>query len=98
MSASTMFEIISPTQTTILSFGNLTTLVATTFLFDNNTPEFWNDSARAGSDNNTDTYDRCHPENPGFNCSVDDYLNFYLGAKQMPLETAIWVSLISNLF
>lgn len=98
MSANTMFEIISPTQTTILSFGNLTSLVATTFVFDNNASEFWNDSTRVGNDNSTDAYDRCDPNNPRFNCSVDDYLNFYLGAKQMPLETAIWVSLITNNF
>lgn len=90
-----MFEIIPPTQ---LSFGNLSSLVAPTFVFENNASELWNESLRVSIENNSDPHDRCDPDNPKFNCSVDEYLNFYLGAKQMPLETAIWVSLISGNF
>ena len=43
--------------------------------------------------NETNLFNMCDPSNPEFNCSVEDFLSFYLGAKQMPLETAIWVSL-----
>lgn len=42
--------------------------------------------------NETNLFHMCDPSNPEFNCSVEDFLSFYLGAKQMPLETAIWVS------
>lgn len=42
--------------------------------------------------NETNLFNMCDPSNPEFNCSVEDFLSFYLGAKQMPLETAIWVS------
>lgn len=39
--------------------------------------------------------ERCDPANyvniSDFNCSVDDYLFVWLGAKTQPLEEAIWV-------
>jgi hypothetical protein len=90
-----MFETITSTETSVLTFVNTTsTLASTTALaFDYNATELWNAIGSDGDETNrSDLYDACHPENPDFNCSVEDYLSFSLGAKQMPLETAIWVS------
>jgi hypothetical protein len=85
-----MLETITTTASSASSFVNTTFTLATSagFVFDNNATEFLNLS---GADANL-TADPCHPENPNFNCTVDEYLSQILGAKQMPLETAIWVS------
>ena len=34
----------------------------------------------------------CHPENPQFNCSKADYLEFFLGPQQIPAIMAVVVS------
>lgn len=40
---------------------------------------------------------RCKPTNTeSFNCSITDFLLYYLGSKQMPLDYAILVSLVIN--
>lgn len=93
-----MFEAITSTPTSsALSFGNITSAITATTvaeMFDNNSTEFWN--ASADYPNTTPPFDPCHPSNPDFNCSEEDFLNFRLGAKRMPLETAIWVSFMIN--
>lgn len=90
-----MFETIISTEVNFVSTTiNSTFALATSFtkaVFDNETTDFWNNS-ESSSVVDSD-YNPCHPDNPNFNCSVDDFLDFRLGAKQMPLETALWVSL-----
>jgi hypothetical protein len=99
-----MFETITTTTSAALStsswinISNATTQTLSTLsTVDFNTTQLWNVSG--GSDNNgiiDDESDSCDPTNPKFNCTIDDYLNYYLGAKQMPLETAIWVSTMTS--
>lgn len=89
-----MFETIistttNPLWTTLLR--NTTTLASPTIVLDFNGSDVWNDTSNGGETNNSLLHP-CNPENPYFNCSIDEYLTYYLGAKQMPLETAIWVS------
>lgn len=96
-----MFETLTATQaeSSLSGFANTSSTLATTtgFVFDYNASEFWNNNGSGGDEvNGTDLFHPCDPSNPEFNCSVDEYLSFYLGAKQMPLETAIWVSLPTN--
>lgn len=75
---------------TVSGYANITSTLATPSLsFDNNLTEFWNASEFSFT---TEVPHLCDPENKDFNCSVDEFLNYHLGAKQMPLETAIWVS------
>ncbi|CRK99529.1 CLUMA_CG012848, isoform A [Clunio marinus] len=93
-----MLKIIASTDSSIASLGNTTSVIATAtpFTFDYNATEFWNLSRSVDSSHNNatiDLYHPCHPSNPEFNCSVDEYLSFYLGSRQMPLETAIWVTI-----
>lgn len=79
----TWVGIANATTTTIYPTSldlNLTTILANVSSVDDVT-------------NDTNFFHMCDPSNPEFNCSVDDFLSFYLGAKQMPLDTAIWVSL-----
>lgn len=90
-----MFEAITSTSTSsALSLGNITSATAVAGLLDNITStEFWSGiNASADHPNTTPPFDPCSPSNPDFNCSEEDFLNFQLGAKRMPLETAIWVS------
>ena len=90
-----MLETITSTATSVSSFANTTFALATSasVVFQNNTTDFLNLSASNGDDTNWTAFlHPCDGENPNFNCSIDEYLSFYLGAKQMPLETAIWVS------
>lgn len=92
-----MFETITSTENSVSSFINITSTLASTtaLVFDYNTTELWNAIDGGGDETNgSDLYDACHPANPDFNCSVEDYLSYSLGAKQMPLETAIWVSFL----
>lgn len=91
-----MFEtIILSTEVNFASTSvNSTFALATSFtkaVLDNETTDFWNNSESSSVVDSA--YNPCHPDNPNFNCSVDDFLDFRLGAKQMPLETALWVSL-----
>lgn len=88
-----MFQTISTTLSpTWVSFANATPAeVFPTILDINATTVLANASEVAGNATPSD-YHSCDPSNPEFDCSIDDFLNFYLGAKQMPLETAIWVS------
>lgn len=92
-----MFETVTSTTSSVLTFGNFTLASAnpTAIIQDANATEFWNATERI----NENVYSPCDPDpqNTEFNCSVDDYLSYYLGAKQMPLETAIWVSSLSLL-
>jgi hypothetical protein len=89
----TMFEIITSTANSVSSFGNNTTTTTTLYSVYNAT-DLWNVSENNVADVNvSDLFHPCDPENPEFNCSIEEYLGFYLGAKQMPLETAIWVSI-----
>lgn len=37
-------------------------------------------------------WDPCHPENPVFNCSVSDFLEYYQGPQMISLFKAIMVS------
>lgn len=96
-----MFETITSTPTSAApSFGNITSAISATTIagmFDNSTAELWN-AINASTDysNTIPPLDPCHPSNPDFNCSEEDFLNFHLGAKRMPLETAIWVSFMIN--
>lgn len=90
-----MFPVLSTAITPTTSWNgsvNVTTTTTLTPLDLNATTIYGNVSEDAG--NETNMLHMCHPENPEFNCSVEDFLHFYLGAKQMPLETAIWVSLM----
>ena len=96
-----MFETITASTVSApskwISLSNVTsTLATTTSSVDlNATISFFNGTSVGfdGEANNSDLIHLCDPSNPDFNCSVDDFLGFHLGAKQMPLETAIWVSL-----
>jgi hypothetical protein len=85
-----MLETITTTASSVSSFVNTTFALAASagFVFDNNATEFLNLSVDANL-----TTDPCDAKNPNFNCTVDEYLSLILGAKQMPLETAIWVSI-----
>ncbi|XP_070501225.1 neuropeptides capa receptor [Chironomus tepperi] len=98
-----MFETItastisSPTKWISLSNVTSTLASATTNIVDlNATKSFLNitNDGLVGDGNNSDLFHLCDPSNEDFNCSVDDYLSFHLGAKQMPLETAIWVTIL----
>lgn len=79
------------------SSSNISLLNASTdvTLFDYNASEFSTSSSieTFDGDNESRFFHPCDPQNFVFNCSIDDYLSFHLGAKQMPLETAIWVSI-----
>ena len=89
-----MFETITSTSSSALGFGNttFTSLAGFTTItpLDANATEFWNSTEKIIEN----MYSSCDPDpqNTEFNCSVEEYLSYYLGAKQMPLETAIWVS------
>lgn len=89
-----MLETITSTASSVSSFGNITSALATTaaLVFDNNTTDVWNASDSANDNVANVNFSSCDPSNPEFNCSVDDFLRDHLGARQMPLETAIWVS------
>lgn len=88
-----MFQTITTTIPSVwVGFANATTAIQPTSLELNATTIFTNASLVDDASNDTTLYHMCDPSNPEFNCSVDDFLSFYLGAKQMPLETAIWVS------
>lgn len=84
------------TENYVASFINTTTILATTaaLAFDYNATEFWNASGDGDEANRTYLFHPCDPANKEFNCTEDEFLNFHLGAKQMPLETAVWVSLL----
>ena len=75
----------------VSSYANITSTLAmaTTLVFDSNFSDFLNTSESSFT---TEAPQPCDPGNKDFNCSVDEFLNYHLGAKQMPLETAIWVS------
>jgi hypothetical protein len=94
-----MLETITSTANSVSSFVNTTFTLATTVVsavLDYNATEFLNVSGSNGDSTNwTEPLNACDGENPEFNCSVDDFLSYTLGAKQMPLETAIWVSLMN---
>lgn len=52
----------------------------------------------AGSvDNLYDDYPPCHHDNPNFNCSVDEFIEFCLGPKTLPLYKALLVSMYIKL-
>lgn len=92
-----MFETMASTENYVASFVNTTTTLATTaaMAFDYNATEFWNVSGGDGDEtNNSNSYNHCDPDerNMEFNCSEEEYLSQVLGSKQMPLETAVWVS------
>ncbi|CAO1392040.1 unnamed protein product [Diamesa hyperborea] len=44
--------------------------------------------------NKDDGLNLCNPHNTAFNCSITDFLLFYLGSKQMPLDHAILVTIL----
>lgn len=90
-----MFQTITTTiAPTWVEIANaMTTAIHPTTPDLNTTTIFANISGIDDGSNDTNQYHMCDPGNPEFNCSVEDFLSFYLGAKQMPLETAIWVSL-----
>lgn len=91
-----MFDTATSTgANAVSSYANLTSTLAmaTTLSFDNNFTEFWNTSDNVYT---TEAPHPCDPESKDFNCSVEAFLNYHLGAKQMPLETAVWVSLLRN--
>jgi hypothetical protein len=89
-----MFETITTTiSSTWVGIANATpTPIHPTTLDFNTTTIFANSSGFDDAINETNIFNMCDPRNPEFNCSVDDFLSYYLGAKQMPLDTAIWVS------
>lgn len=90
-----MLDTITTTPNSVSSFVNRTSTLATTasLIFYYNATEFFNVTAANGNNTNrTKAFNACDGENPEFNCTIDEYLTYYLGAKQMPLETAIWVS------
>lgn len=89
-----MFETITSTTSTVSSLGNITSAFAVTaaLVFDSNATEPWNASEATNENDASVNFSSCDPNNPEFNCSVDDFLRDHLGARQMPLETAIWVS------
>lgn len=94
-----MLETITSTANSILSFANITSALATTavVVLDYNATEFLNASGSNGDAVNwTEPLNPCDKENLEFNCTVDDFLSYTMGAKQMPFETAIWVSLLSG--
>ncbi|KAG5679784.1 hypothetical protein PVAND_009322 [Polypedilum vanderplanki] len=92
-----MFETITTTTIssapTWISLLNVTTAIATTStaIFDSNLTNF---DTNGTDDGNGSIFDLCDAENPEFNCTVDEYLNRYMGLKQMPLHTAIWVTIL----
>lgn len=85
-----MLEPLTSTTSPALSFGNTTLALAspTAFIFDANTTDFWNVTERIIEN----VMGSCDPENPEFNCTVEEYIRRNMGPKQLPLETAIWVS------
>lgn len=92
-----MLEILTSTEAaSSMSFGNTTAALATIGLpLENNATEFWNSSDTKNDASTTFPFELCDASNPDFNCSVDEYLGIYMGARQMPLETAVWVSLFT---
>jgi hypothetical protein len=69
---------------------NSTTAAGSSFFLANNGSDF-NGTILHGNQSTQsvlDELDSCHPLNEWFNCSVDDFLVFARGSKQMPLDTA----------
>jgi hypothetical protein len=88
-----MFETITSTAASALSFANITSTLATAtaaIVLEHNATELRNFSGSSASEDLI--YPPCHRNDPEFNCSVEEYLNAAMGLKRMPLETAIWVS------
>lgn len=83
----------NPPSSTWINVANVTSTLAAN-VADLNATQFWNISDDGGIDksNDSELLNTCHPQNVNFNCSVEDFLSYHLGSKQMPLETAIWVS------
>lgn len=89
-----MLTSLSPTIPVPLwnTLWNITT--AASFIMDSSS-EINNSDWMNNSDvNDSDDLNRCHPINPEFNCSRTDFMLYYLGSKQMPLDHAILVSLV----
>lgn len=100
-----MLTSLSPTVPVPLwnTLWNITTVAS--FIMDSssemNNSDWMNNSdvnfKHSGTTNIDDDLNRCNPRNlVSFNCSITDYLLFYLGSKQMPLDHAILVSLVIN--
>lgn len=99
-----MLTSLSPTVPVPLwnTLWNITT--AASFIMDSslemNNSDWLNNSdvslKHSGITNNDDGLNLCNPHNTAFNCSITDFLLFYLGSKQMPLDHAILVSFIIN--
>lgn len=89
-----MFQTITTTiSSNWIEVANATAaLQPTAIALDLNMTTIFSNASNIDDATNKTEYHICHPKNPEFNCSIDDFLSFYLGAKQMPLETAIWVS------
>jgi hypothetical protein len=86
-----MFETITSTAASALNVVNISSTLASTIaaiVLENNVTELTNSNGSGGEVD----YPPCHPDNPDFNCSVEEYLNVRMGLQRMPLETAIWVS------
>lgn len=99
--AENMLEAITSTMNSVSSFANITTTLATTasvVVFDYTATEFLNANISSADDTNqTELFHPCDGDNPVFNCTVDEYLSYSMGAKRMPLETAIWVSWLKEI-
>uniref|UniRef100_A0A1I8PZU1 G-protein coupled receptors family 1 profile domain-containing protein n=1 Tax=Stomoxys calcitrans TaxID=35570 RepID=A0A1I8PZU1_STOCA len=47
-----------------------------------------------GYDDDDDNYHPCHEGNPNFNCSIENFVEFNLGPKTMPLHKALLVTIV----
>lgn len=56
------------------------------------TPFYTENSSENGSTTSSITWDSCDVENPLFNCSVHEFLQYYQGPQMMPFLKAIMVS------
>lgn len=96
-----MLSLTSADVVTINDFVNSSVLsTSPTFFLDNyvNSTDFNGTDVSTNKSNSVadfelNVYDSCHPYSSNFNCSVADFLVYARGSKQMPLDTAILVSI-----
>ncbi|XP_065361469.1 neuropeptides capa receptor [Calliphora vicina] len=48
----------------------------------------------ADDGNNYDDLNECHPDNPKFNCSREDYIQFILGPQKLPLYKSLLITIL----
>lgn len=77
--------------TALYLFESLSSLVTLTLLKPKMSSENGTDTQERGLTTGIGDWDPCDTENPKFNCSVLDFLEYYQGPQMMPFLKAIMV-------